>query len=245
MDLESLTLPKHIAIIMDGNGRWAKRQGKQRVEGHRQGAKTVDRITEECARLKIERLTLYAFSSENWKRPKLEVSLLMKLLGEYLKRFKGKLMDNRIRLTAIGRLTDLPDATFKQLQHVIEATAGNDGLNLCLALSYGGRTEIVDAARSLCKEVLDGRITAEEIDEERFAQHLYQPGVDPDLLIRTAGEMRLSNFLLWQASYSEFYSLERCWPEFSEEDLHEAIVEYNRRTRKFGGLIETGSDNSK
>ncbi|MFH1998271.1 MAG: polyprenyl diphosphate synthase, partial [Planctomycetota bacterium] len=165
--------------------------------------------------------------------------------SEYLKRFKSKLMENQIRLTAIGRLTDLPENTYNELHHVMKATAGNTGMNLCLALSYGGRTEIVDAARTLSLKVRDGLIKPEEITEDSFAQHLYQPGPDPDLVIRTAGELRLSNFLLWQASYSEFYSLQRCWPDFSEDDLHEAIAEYNRRVRKFGGLIESGSANDK
>jgi undecaprenyl diphosphate synthase len=238
MNDKKMHIPSHIAMIMDGNGRWANRQGKKRVDGHREGAKTVDRITESCARLGVKRLTLYAFSLENWKRPKLEVAALMKLLKEYLKRFLPKLMDNRIRLTAIGRIQDLPKGTRGALQQTMDATAGNPGMNLCLALSYGGRAEIVDAARALAEKAAAGELAPDEIDEELFASHIYQPGPDPDLIIRTAGEMRLSNFLLWEASYAEFYSTPRCWPEFTEEALIEAIEEYNQRIRKYGGLIE-------
>ena len=240
MILENMNIPAHIAMIMDGNGRWAEQHGKPRIEGHRQGAKTVDRITEACAALGITRLTLYAFSMENWNRPKREVSMLMALLREYLKRYLKKLMENRIRLTAVGRIHDLPDSTRAALELALDKTAGNDGMNLCLALGYGGRTEIVDTARKLAGMAVAGRIKPEDIDEELFANHIYQPGPDPDLIIRTAGEMRLSNFLLWEASYSEFYSTTCCWPEFGEEELHKAIHEYNRRVRKFGGLINSG-----
>jgi undecaprenyl diphosphate synthase len=238
--LSGLEIPGHIAIIMDGNGRWANRQGKRRIDGHRQGAKTVDLITRECARLGVKRLTLYAFSMENWKRPKTEIKMLMELLSDYLRRFNKKLNEEGVRLTAIGRIDDLPRGTQKQLRQVIESTAENQRMNLCLALSYGGRTEIVDAARRLAEKAVKGEIEPGAIDEDLFAEHLYQPGPDPDLIIRTAGEMRLSNFLLWEASYSEFYSTPLCWPEFKEEDLHEAIRVFNNRTRKFGGLIEEG-----
>jgi len=245
MNLESMTIPNHIAMIMDGNGRWAQSRGKPRFEGHRQGAKTVDIITVEGARLGLKRLTLYAFSAENWKRPEKEVKLLMSLLSEYLKRFLKKLMKNNIKLTAIGRIRDLPEPTYGDLLDVIKATSNNSGMNLCLALSYGGRTEIVDAARSLAKKAVAGEIDPDQIDEALFSEHIYQPDIDPDLIIRTAGEMRLSNFLLWQASYSEFYKTDLCWPEFREEALHEAIADYNRRVRKYGGLIESGSEKKK
>jgi undecaprenyl diphosphate synthase len=177
---------------------------------------------------------------ENWNRPKREIDLLMTLLREYLKRYRKKLMENRIRLTAIGRIQDLPEGTRRALEHLMEETAGNDGMNLCLALSYGGRAEIVDTARKLARMALEGGIEPEEIDEALFAQHIYQPGADPDLVIRTAGEMRLSNFLLWEASYSEFYATPRCWPEFGEEDLMDAVREYHLRVRKFGGLGQDG-----
>jgi undecaprenyl diphosphate synthase len=235
-----MNVPHHIAIIMDGNGRWARQRGKQRIEGHRQGAKTVDRITEESARLGVKRLTLYAFSVENWNRPKTEIKLLMTLLKEYLNRYRKKLMENRIRLTVIGRTQDLPADTRQAVDKVIRDSQDNEGMNLCLALSYGGRTEIVDAARRLADKVKRGELEVGAIDEAVFAEHLYQPGPDPDLIIRTAGEMRLSNFLLWEASYAEFYSTPLCWPEFMEKDLHEAIEVYNGRVRKYGGLIETG-----
>ena len=242
MSIENLDIPSHIAIIMDGNGRWAKGHRKPRIEGHRQGAKTVNRITEECARIGVERLTLYAFSLENWTRPKREVNLLMALLKDFLKRYKKKLMENAIRLTAIGRLQDLPDGTRKVLDGVIAQTAGNGRMNLCLALSYGGRAEIVDVAGKLARMALEGDIRPTDINEALFAKHLYQPGPDPDLIIRTAGEMRLSNFLLWEASYAEFYSTPCCWPDFDEAALHEAIRVFNDRIRKFGGLIPRGED---
>ena len=241
MSPDKTIIPFHIAIIMDGTGRWAERNGSPRIMGHKKGADTVDRITEACARLGVGRLTLYAFSVENWKRPKLEIKALMTLLRESLRRFRKKLMQNRIRLTTIGRTQDLPKATRDDLERIIRETEGNDGMNLCLALSYGGRAEIVDAARKLAEKAVCGELCHEEIDEEMFAQNLYQPDRDPDLIIRTAGEMRLSNFLLWGASYSEFYSTPVCWPEFEEQHLEEAINEYNHRTRKFGGLIKTGS----
>jgi undecaprenyl diphosphate synthase len=237
---EKRIVPAHVAIIMDGNGRWAEARGKPRIEGHRQGAKSVDRITRASGRLGVKRLTLYAFSSENWKRPKREVSMLMTLLRDYLKRYKKELMENKVRLTAIGRIHMLPQRTRDALTRTMNETSANTGLNLCLALSYGGRDEIVDAARALAREVAKGHLQPDQIDEGLLSQHLYQPGPDPDLIIRTAGEMRLSNFLLWEASYAEFYSTPLCWPEFSEDDLEEAIAVYNERVRKYGGLIETG-----
>jgi undecaprenyl diphosphate synthase len=239
MNDSKMQIPGHVAIIMDGNGRWANRQGKKRVEGHKAGARTVDLITEACARLGVKRLTLYAFSMENWNRPKLEITALMKLLKDYLKRFLPKLMENGIRLTAIGRLDMMPKNTRASLQRTIDETAGNATMNLCLALSYGGRAEIVDAARALARKAAEGKLDPDKIDEALFSEHIYQPGPDPDLVIRTAGEMRLSNFLLWEASYSEFYSTPLCWPDFTEGALLDAFREYNRRTRKYGGLIET------
>ncbi len=233
-------LPRHVAIIMDGNGRWAERRGLKRVEGHRHGAETAREVSEECTRLGIERLTLYAFSLENWKRPRAEVTTLMKLLKKFLKEKRAEMKEENIRFSAIGRLHMLPADTRRELDKTIGSTEDNDGLNLCLALSYGGRAEVVDAARALAQKAVRGEIDPETIDEEMFSRELYQPGVDPDLMIRTAGEMRLSNFLLWQASYSEFYVTEKCWPEFTTEEFHKALEAYDRRIRKFGGL-KTGS----
>ena len=235
-DRSSQKLPRHVAIIMDGNGRWAERRGLKRVEGHRQGAETAQQISEECSRLGIERLTLYAFSLENWKRPKAEVITLMKLLKKFLKDKRAEMKKEKIRFSAIGRLHMLPADTRRELDKTISATEANDGLNLCLALSYGGRAEVVDAARALARQAAPGAIDPDAIDQEMLSRELYQPGVDPDLMIRTAGEMRLSNFLLWQASYSEFYVTEKCWPEFTAEEFQKALDAYDQRIRKFGGL---------
>ena len=231
-------LPRHLAIIMDGNGRWAEKQGFARTKGHERGADTIRTVTTECARLKLEQLTLYAFSNENWKRPRTEISFLMRLLRRFLVRERPTMMDNNVRLSAIGRLDDLPDAARRELDNSIEMTSGNDGLNLCLALSYGGRAEIVDACRKLAQEVADGQLDPASIDEDAISGRLYQPGRDPDLLVRTAGERRISNFLLWQISYAEIYVTDSCWPEFSVEDLHTALSDYATRTRKFGGLVD-------
>ena len=231
-------LPRHLAIIMDGNGRWAQRQGLVRTAGHEAGAKSIRTITTECARLGLERLTLYAFSHENWRRPRTEVAFLMRLLKKFLVGERPTLVQNKVRLTAIGRLDDLPDSARRELDRSIELTAGFEGLNLCLALSYGGRLEIVDACRALAREVAAGRLRPEDIDEAAIAARLYQPGRDPDLLVRTAGEMRVSNFLLWQISYSELHVTQACWPEFGLDELHAALRTYAARTRKFGGLVD-------
>jgi undecaprenyl diphosphate synthase len=224
---------------MDGNGRWARQQGRRRTTGHRQGARRVREITTECARIGIEQLTLYAFSVENWRRPKAEVRTLMGLLKQYLVDERPTLMDNNIRLRAIGRLDDLPRPVIRELDKSRDMSRKNDGMVLCLALSYSGRTEIVHAARSLARKAADGELDPESIDEAAFARHLYTAGMpEPDLLIRTAGEMRVSNFLLWQISYAELWVTERCWPDFRDEDLYQAISDYASRTRKFGGLTE-------
>jgi len=231
-------LPRHVAIIMDGNGRWAQRRKLVRTSGHEQGADSIRTITTECARLGLDQLTLYAFSAENWKRPKAEVAFLMQLLKRFLVRERPTMMDNNVRLTAIGRLDDLPGGARTELERSIEMTAGNGGLNLCLALAYGGRAELVDAMRVIGARIALGELRPDQIDEELVSQHLYQPGPHPDLLIRTAGEMRVSNFLLWQISYAEIYVTERCWPEFGVEALHEALADYAGRTRKYGGLVD-------
>jgi undecaprenyl diphosphate synthase len=236
MDLDPEKLPRHVAIIMDGNGRWAEARGWKRIRGHEEGTGSIRAITEECARLGIERLTLYSFSLENWRRPRPEVLFLMRLLKNYLVGERDTLKKNDVRLTAIGRLDDLPRPVRRELEKTRELTAGHKGLNLCLALSYGGRAELVDAMRSIAKDVRAGKLAPEAIDESTIAKRLYQPGLDPDLVIRTAGELRVSNFLLWQISYSEIVISERCWPEFRIPELHEALREYARRTRKFGGL---------
>ncbi len=232
----SAPLPQHIAIIMDGNGRWAKQKGRSRIKGHEAGAKSVRTIVRECARLGVKRLTLYAFSRENWRRPRIEINFLMRLLKHYLVKERPELMKNKIRFAAIGRIAELPQGVQKELSKTIDLTSTNTGLILCLALNYGGRTEIVDAVRKI---VQDKRLSLnpEGITEETFSQYLYDPTMkDPDLLIRTASEMRLSNFLLWQTSYTELWITPTLWPDFCEKDLREAIQAYGARTRKFGGL---------
>jgi undecaprenyl diphosphate synthase len=230
-------LPRHIAIIMDGNGRWARRQGLRRVRGHHRGSDTVRRITTECARLGIERLTLYAFSSENWKRPRREVEYLMKLLREFLIEEREEIMENDIRFRAIGRLSMLPEKVRKELDTTIGMSRENRGLVLTLALSYGGRAELTDAAKKIAADVAAGRLGPEDVTEETIASRLYDPELtDPDLLIRTAGEMRVSNYLLWQIAYSEFWVTPVLWPDFDVEHLHEAIRDYAERERRFGAL---------
>lgn len=229
--------PAHVAIIMDGNGRWAQTRALARVMGHRRGVDSVRAITTECARLGVKSLTLYAFSVENWKRPKSEIRILMDLLRDFLVNERKTIMENEVRLTSIGRIADLPDDVVKELRETERMSAGNAGLVLRLALSYGGRAEIADAVKRIAREVREGRLEPEAIDEMTIRAFLYDPSLpDPDLLIRTAGEMRISNFLLWQVSYSELFVTPVCWPDFREPQLHEAFEEYRRRVRKFGGL---------
>lgn len=230
-------VPRHIAVIMDGNGRWAKERGLPRIRGHEEGAQAVRRTAEACAEAGVEFLTLYAFSYENWSRPKAEVSALMTLLERFLKEKAAELVEKNIRLHAIGRLTDLPKSCQRELDRVIEKTAGNDGLTLIFALSYSGRLEITDGVRSIVREVREGRIDEADINPELFSKHLYTRAYpDPELLIRTSGEMRISNFLLWQVSYSELYVTKKLWPDFGKEDLAEALREYASRERRFGGV---------
>jgi len=238
LDVPRDRLPRHVAIIMDGNGRWAQRQGLIRTSGHEAGARSIRTVTTECARLGLERLTLYAFSHENWRRPRPEVAFLMRLLKQFLVQERPTLVENDVRLTAIGRLDDLPASARRELDRTLELTAAHRGLNLCLALSYGGRAEIVDACRALARDVAAGRLAPEDIDERALAERLYQPGRDPDLLVRTAGEMRVSNFLLWQISYAELHVTPACWPEFGVAELHAALRDYATRTRKYGGLVD-------
>jgi len=232
-------LPRHIAIIMDGNGRWARQRGLPRIEGHRQGVATVRRITEHCARLGVEQLTLYCLSSENWRRPAAELDFLMHLLEQYLIEERALLMREGIRVVMIGSRAGLPDATLAALDRTTAMCAGNDGMRLCLAVNYGSRAEIAAAARALAEECAAGRLDPAAITEEALAARLDTAGMpDPDLVIRTAGEMRLSNFLLWQSSYAELWVTDTCWPEFTEEHLDEAIRSFAGRERRFGGLSQ-------
>ncbi len=231
------TIPRHVAIIMDGNGRWARERGLPRTEGHRAGAETVRRVTEACSEVGVEFLTLYAFSSENWKRPAREVAALMKLLEQFLRQKTPEMVEQNIRLQAIGRLNDLPKSCQEQLHRSIEATAQNSGLTLILALSYGGREEILDGVKSLLESIERGHLDKGMIDTEVFSKHLYTRYYpDPDLLIRTSGELRLSNFLLWQLSYTELWITPTLWPDFGREHFLEAVRDYGQRQRRFGGL---------
>lgn len=230
-------VPAHVAIIMDGNGRWAKARGLARIKGHEEGANAVRACVEACGELKVEFLTLYAFSAENWRRPKGEVFALMRLLEKFLKEKTPELQEKNVRLQAIGRLTDLPAGCQRQLHESIEGTARNDGLTLVLALSYGARLEIIDGIHSLLRELEAGHIDKAMIDVKMFSKHLYTRYYpDPDLLIRTSGEMRLSNFLLWQLSYTEMYVTPKLWPDFRQEDLFAAVEEFRQRQRRYGGV---------
>lgn len=228
-------LPQHIAVIMDGNGRWAQKRHLPRIAGHRAGIRAVRQAVEACARLGVPYLTLYAFSIENWKRPHSEIRLLMNLLREYLKKEIGELNRQNIRLGVIGRTRELPTAVQGDLQTALEKTGQNTGLRLTLALNYSARAEVVDAVRELVASTeRNGDVT---IDETTLSDHLYTRGLpDPDLLIRTSGELRLSNFLLWQAAYSEIWVTDTLWPDFTQQDLFQAIIDYQKRERRYGGL---------
>jgi undecaprenyl diphosphate synthase len=233
-------LPRHVAIIMDGNGRWAQQRKLPRIEGHRAGAESVREVVRVCGELGVEYLTLYAFSIENWNRPKLEVKALMHLLEFYLKQEIPELNKNNVRLAAIGRLHTLPETAQRQLGRSIDALGKNTGLTLVLALSYGGRAEIVDATREIAREMKAGRLDVSDIDEKVISQHLYTRSIpDPDLLVRTSGEMRISNFLLWQISYAEIYVTETLWPDFRRAELMKALEDYSKRHRRFG-LVNPG-----
>jgi len=228
-------VPRHIAIIMDGNGRWAKSRGLPRAAGHRAGAEAVREVVSACQDLGVEFLTLYAFSSENWNRPQKEIDSLMSLLERFLKSKAQEFSDKNVRLRSIGRTELLPPSCRYELDKAIEATKGNTGLTLILALSYGSREEITDAARRIVTKVQDGELSLSEVDEQHLANHLDTAQYpDPDLLIRTSGELRLSNFLLWQLSYAEFYVTQKNWPDFRKSDFLEAIDNYSRRNRRFG-----------
>lgn len=233
--IDPARLPGHIAIIMDGNGRWAKRRHLPRIAGHRAGIKAVRQAVEACARLHVPYLTLYAFSVENWKRPHTEVKFLMGLLREYLKKELRELNRQNIRLQVIGRIDELPKPVVQDLHHTIEKTRQNTGMRLILALNYGARAELVDAVKELlaCAQEND----AFTVDEATLSEHLYTRGLpDPDLLIRTSGELRLSNFQLWQVAYAELWVTETLWPDFRQKDLFQAIVDFQKRERRYGGL---------
>lgn len=230
-------VPRHVAVIMDGNGRWARQRGLPRRKGHEAGAESVRAIVRACRDHGVHYLTLYAFSQENWQRPRTEVRHLMTLLTRFLRGEEAELHRHRLRLRVIGRLEDLPTAARRQIERVMAATRDYDGAQLILALSYGARTEIVEAARTLARAARDGRLDPETIDESVFARHLYAPDIpDPDLMIRTSGELRLSNFLLWQLSYAELYVTEVLWPDFREPHFAEALRAYAGRQRRFGGV---------
>ena len=232
-----MKIPRHIAIIMDGNGRWAKERGLPRIKGHEQGATALREVVEGCAELKVEFLTVYAFSTENWNRPKTEIAALMKLLEYFIEQETPELVQKGIRLQAIGRLTDLPDSCQRKLHDAIEATAHGTALTLVLALSYSARVEIADAVKSIVRDIQAGRIDSAMIDPELISRHLYtRIYPDPDLLIRTSGEMRLSNFLLYQLSYTEIVVTTKLWPDFGKDELHAAIAEFNQRDRRFGAV---------
>ncbi|MEI6056004.1 MAG: isoprenyl transferase [Lentisphaerota bacterium] len=228
---------KHIAIIMDGNGRWAKEKGLSRIEGHKAGARTVERVLKAAEKYNIEYLTLYAFSTENWKRPKMEIAGLMNLLKEFLEVNLKALHEKETRLRTIGRTNDLPFLTRKVLEKAIKDTSKYSKRQLILALSYGGRAEIIDAVKKLAEDVKSNKVKPDFINEEVFSNYLYAPDIpDPELMIRTSGEMRLSNFLLWQLSYSELWITNTLWPDFGEEEFSEAINHYYLRNRRYGGV---------
>jgi undecaprenyl diphosphate synthase len=234
-EIDPARLPQHIAIIMDGNGRWAERHTLGRVLGHRKGAESVRTVVKTCRRIGLRCLTLYAFSAENWLRPEAEVSALMNLLRQYLENEFQEMMEQDIRLMAIGNLDALDPPVLGKLRETIGMTAGNQGMILNLALSYGGRDEIVAAVKRMIDDAQAGRITPQDVTKELFAGYLYTSGIpDPDMLIRTGGEYRISNFLLWQMAYTELFFTDILWPDFSESDLLRAIAEYQRRERRFG-----------
>ncbi len=242
LTLDPARIPEHIAIIMDGNGRWAKRRGLPRVAGHRVGVSTVRTTVEDCANLGVKALTLYAFSAENWKRPRTEIDVLWRLLRFYLRHELEDLQRNDIRLQSIGRVDALPDRVYEELRAVERATAHNQGMRLNLAINYSARVEIVDAVNTIIDEArIQGKLSDLVVDEKMISRRLYTAGLpEPDLLIRTSGEMRVSNFLLWQIAYAELYVTETLWPDFNRTELLRAVLDFQRRERRFGGLSEPG-----
>ncbi len=243
LGLEPDCIPRHIAIIMDGNGRWAVGKGLSRFEGHVQGAKIVETIAQQCVDTGVEYLTLYSFSLQNWKRPAEEIDFLMYLYSRYLEEIRPSLMRNNARLVHLGRTEKLPKTVTDALAETVRVTSANTGMVLGLALNYGARTEIIDAVKKIAQEYKDGQLQIDEIDHTCMSNHLYTAGWDePDLLIRTSGEMRISNFLLWQISYAEFYVTETLWPDFGVDDLDEAIRTYAHRSRRFGDVSSQSAD---
>ena len=239
-ELDATKLPQHIAVIMDGNGRWAQRRHLPRIAGHRSGVQSARAVIETCAKLNIPALTLYAFSMENWRRPKAEIDFLMRLLREYLRKELPVIHRNNIRLMVIGRPDQLPDAVRADVERAMQQTAGNSGMRLAVALNYGGRAELVDAFNRILDRVRSNGLAGARVDEEMISQHLYTAGLpDPDLLIRTSGEMRVSNFLLWQIAYAEIYVTETLWPDFTRAQFFEALLDFQKRERRYGGLAET------
>lgn len=235
--LDMNRIPRHVAIIMDGNGRWAKERNLSRIRGHRAGVESIRAVVRYAGQIGVKYLTLYAFSVENWNRPKREVAALMKLLRRFLEKEVDELDRNDVRLRAIGRISGLPDEVQEWVRIDEERTGNNCGLNLILALNYGGRSEIIDGVRKVAVLVGKGRMRPDDVDEESFRDFLYASDIpDPDLLIRTSGEMRVSNFLLWQISYTEIWVTQKFWPDFRERDLRRAIIDYQRRERRFGGV---------
>jgi len=230
-------VPRHVAIIMDGNGRWAKQRGLPRIQGHEQGAKTVRTIVTHAARLKLEALTLFSFSTENWKRPRDEVEFLMELYVQYLIAERATIMENNVRFVHLGRREGLPVPVLREMDETVSRSAKNTGTKLCLALNYGARDEIIDAIKKIARDVKDGRIEPKAIDANLVSQSLYTAGLpDPDLLIRTANERRISNFLLWQISYAELYITDRYWPDFGVDDFNAALIDFSQRERRFGAV---------
>lgn len=234
------SIPRHIAIILDGNGRWAQQRGLPRYLGHQEGGKTVQKIAQYCVELGIEYLTLYSFSIQNWKRPADEIEFLMHLIASYLNAIEPNLMRDNVRLAHLGRRAGLPAIVLDALDRIQSKTANNSGMTLGLALNYGSREEITEAAKQIAQKCLQGQFGVDQIDEQLISRHLYTDGwKDPDLVIRTSGEMRISNFLLWQISYAEFYVTPTLWPDFSNQDMDQAICAYALRQRRFGGLNST------
>ena len=242
LSIDPQRFPRHAAIIMDGNGRWARRQGLPRTAGHAEGAKVVRKIVTEAARLGLEALTLYSFSIENWRRPREEVSALMHLYAEYLLHERQMLIDHNVRLRHLGRRDGLPPSVLMELDASLEASANNTGMWLCLALNYGGRIELTEAIRSIARAAAEGKVDPAAVNDQLISDSLDTAGLpDPDLVIRTAGEMRISNFLLWQVSYAEFYVTETLWPDFDESSFHAALHDFAGRHRRFGGLDKSNT----
>jgi len=240
--VEAGVVPRHVAIIMDGNGRWARRRNLSRVEGHRAGGEALRRVVEACRDLGIEILTVFVFSTENWKRPSSEVRSLMELIMEYVRKEREELIRNNVKVITIGDVAGLPPATRLEIESIKKATAANTGRTLCLALNYGGRRDIVEAARGVAARVARGEIAPEDVDEVVFESELMTAGLpDPDLLIRPSGEMRISNFLLWQSAYTELWFTPVLWPDFGREELVQAVEAYRHRDRRYGGITQEKS----